>query len=148
MDRCQCVSAGYCNRFEREMNQQDIESCQDGGIAFTHKISVWRTQQLLAKGITEQACYWKGELLRDEHGFVKKRQNTGCCGQGPETVERFECFHPRIAEGESFCEGRCYFVKPLNSEHRSLLAPETQADSVSLTITELAAPESLATEGD
>lgn len=138
MDHCQCQVAGYCNRFEREMDQFDVADCVNGGIALTYKMSVWRVQQLLAKGIKEQPCYWKGELLRDEHGFVLKRKNAGCCGEGATTVERYECFHPRIAEGETSCEGRCHFVKPLTLEHGRLFAPESNTDGITLPVSDLA----------
>lgn len=103
----------------------------------TYEISVMRVKQVLAQGITEMPCYWKGELLRDEHGFVMKRRNEGCCGQGPSTVERYECFHPRIAEGETNCEGRCHFVRPLTSEHILLFAPEGNADGIALPVSDL-----------
>lgn len=69
----------------------------------------WRTEQIQKTNLPLNGCYWKGDLVRDEHGIVMKRRNA-CCGGRVEVVDRYVCHHPRIEEGETSCELRCHYA--------------------------------------
>ena len=141
MGRCQCSTAGFCNKFQREMSEADRNICLKQSKIGLGIRCQWQFDKLIAQGRIALDCIWKGEKLLDEHGFVKRRFSPACCGHAGGNVDRYQCDHPLVEEGETNCELRCHY--------RAVLLPvDSEAHSVSLTVTDLVSSESLATEGD
>ena len=141
MGRCQCSTAGFCNKFQRQMSKSDHEICNRQSKFGLDIRSQWQIDKLNAQGRIELDCIWKGEKLLDEHGFVRKRHSPACCGSAGGIVDLYKCEHPLIEEAETNCHLRCHY--------RAVLLPvESEAHAVSLTVTDFGSSESLATEGD
>lgn len=125
--KCDCTGAGFCQRFQRHMDERQHHICQ------TANTSPLRMQIIAQLYATTPAgiCAYKGDPLTDSHGFARKRSTCGGCGNshnnGP--VMLYQCNFPsKQREAEDHCESRCSDFLP-----RTI---QPQADSISLTVTE------------